>query len=53
MFDRVINIAIPDDDVIKTVTSLPRTPDNDGLINVKLKRESFHRIHYNRILKSL
>ena len=46
MFDRVINIAIPDDDVIKTVTSLPRTPDNDGLINVKLKRK----LEYKRIV---
>ena len=39
MFDRVINIPIPDDDVIKTVTSLPRTPDNNGLIDVALKRK--------------
>ena len=44
MFDRVINVPIPDDDVIKTVTSLPRNPDNDGLVNVKLKRK----LEYNR-----
>ena len=36
--DRVINVPIPDDDVIKNVTSLPRTRANDGFITVNLKR---------------
>ena len=36
--DRVINVPIPDDDVIKNVTSLPRTRANDGYITVNLKR---------------
>ena len=46
--DRLINVPIPDDDVVKTVTSLPRTPQQDGLINLKLKRKmeykSYHEI---------
>ena len=37
--DRVICVPIPDDDVIKTVTSLPRTSANDGYITVNLKRK--------------
>ena len=46
VFDRVINIPIPDDDVIKTVTCLPRNPENDGLVNVKLKRK----LEYKRVV---
>ena len=38
MNDRVICVPIPDDDVIKSVTSLPRTTANDGYITVNLKR---------------
>ena len=36
--DRVIMVPIPDDDLIKNVTSLPRTHANDGYVNVNLKR---------------
>lgn len=36
--DRVINVPIPDDDVIKTVSSLPRSMHNNGLVNIKVKR---------------
>ena len=36
--DRVICVPIQDDDVIKNVTSLPRTSANDGYITVNLKR---------------
>ena len=46
--DRLINVPITDDDVLQTVTSLPRTPDKDGFINLKLKRKmeykSYHMI---------
>ena len=36
--DKVIMVPIPDEDLIKNVTSLPRTRENDGYINVNLKR---------------
>ena len=42
----MINIPIPDDDVIKTVTSLPRTPQNSGLIEVQLKRKFIYKTPY-------
>ena len=37
MNDRVINIPIEDADIIKEVTSLPRTDKNSGMVTVKLK----------------
>ena len=39
MKDRIINIPIGDEDIIKTVDSLPRSQDTNGLIQVKLKRK--------------
>ena len=36
--DRVINVPISDEDIVKTVTSLPRNKSNDGYIIVNLKR---------------
>ena len=39
MNDRVINVAIADDNIAKRVDSLPRTEDNSGLVNVGLKRK--------------
>jgi hypothetical protein len=39
MNDRVINAAIEDDDIIKHVTSLPRTEQNSGMITVGMKRK--------------
>ena len=39
MNDRVINVPIEDGDIIKEVTSLPRTKKNSGMIAVKLKRK--------------
>ena len=39
MNDHIINVPIEDDDIIKTVTSLPRTQKNNGLITVGLKRD--------------
>ena len=39
MNDRVINVAIEDDDIIKEVTSLPRTEKNSGMITVGMKRK--------------
>ena len=40
------NIPISDDDVIKTVTSLPRTPQNSGMIEVQLKRKFIYKTPY-------
>ena len=40
--DKIINVPITDDDILKTLselTSLPRLPDQAGLIPVKLKRK--------------
>ena len=37
--DKIINIPIKDDDIVNTITSLPRTPDEAGLIEVDLKRK--------------
>ena len=50
--DQVIIVAIEDDDIIKTVTSLPRTQKNNGLITVGLKRDKkydrFHKLQMVR-----
>ena len=39
MNDKVVNVPICDDDIIKEVTSLPRTEKNSGMVNIKLKRK--------------
>ena len=39
MNDRVINVAIEDDDIIKHVKSLPRTEKNSGMVTVGMKRK--------------
>ena len=39
MNDKVVNVPINDDDIIKEVTSLPRTEKNSGMVNIKLKRK--------------
>ena len=39
MNDRVINVPISDDNIAKRVTSLPRTEDNSGMVNIGLKRK--------------
>ena len=41
--DRVINVPLDDEDVIKTVTSLPRSKKNHGLIAVGLKRDEIYK----------
>ena len=40
--DRVINVPLDDDEIIKTVTSLPRSKKNHGLIIVGLKRDEIY-----------
>ena len=39
MNDRVINVPIGDDNIAKRVTSLPRTEENSGMVNVGMKRK--------------
>ena len=39
MNDRVVNIPLSDEDIIKEVSQLPRTKDNHGMVTVKLKRK--------------
>ena len=46
--DRVINVPIDDDDIIKTVSDLPRTKKDHGMVSVGLKRDlslkNFHKL---------
>ena len=58
--DKLVNIPINDDDVINTVNQLPRTPNEAGLLEVKLKRKmqynNFHKKQYvdkDRIFRAL
>ena len=37
--DKVINIPVNEDDIVNTITSLPRTPNEAGLIEVDLNRK--------------
>ena len=37
--DRVINVPVEDDNIAKTVASLPRTENSSGMINIGLKRK--------------
>ena len=44
--DKIINVPITDDDILKTLselTSLPRLPDQAGLIPVQLKRKTSYK----------
>ena len=48
--DQIVNIPIGDEDVLNTVQTLPRTPSEAGLIEVKLKRKlgykNYHQYEY-------
>ena len=44
--DRVINVPISDEDVVRNVTSLPRTKETNGLINLKMKRRMMYKSYY-------
>ena len=37
--DKVINIPVNEDDIVNTITRLPRTPNEAGLIEADLKRK--------------
>ena len=44
--DKIVNVPITDDDVIKNVTCLPRTKDKSGTINIKWKRRLKYKTYY-------
>ena len=44
--DRVICVPIEDDDVVKTVDSLPRNRNNNGLVWVMYKRQKGEKSYY-------
>ena len=37
--DKIINVPVPEDSVLNTIKSLPRTPNEAGLIGLELKRK--------------
>ena len=37
--DKIVNVPVTDEDIVNTVTKLPRTPNEAGLIEVSLKRK--------------
>ena len=48
--DRIINVPITNDDIVNTMTSLPRTPNEAGLIEVDLKRKVEYKNSHTRQL---
>ena len=50
MKDKLVNIPIREDDISSTLHSLPRTPLEGGLVEIKLKRKieykNYHRQKY-------
>ena len=52
IYDRVINVPIDDDDIIKTVSSLPRTEKNHGMVTVGLKRDQCLRTFHKKEMVS-
>ena len=44
--DRLINVPIPDDDFIKSISQLPRSTHESGLISVRLKRQMHQKSIY-------
>ena len=44
--DKIVNVPISDDDIIKNVTSLPRTKETNGFVNLKMKRRLQYKHYY-------
>ena len=44
--DRLINVPITNDSIIRTVDTLPRTPTEAGIVTVKLKRKIEYKSHH-------
>ena len=51
--DKIINVPVRDDDIINTMTRLPRTPNEAGLIEVDLKRKVEYKTLIKRSLSTL
>ena len=52
MNDRVVNVPIEDNDIIKHVTSLPRTDKNSGMVTVQMKRKmTMKNIHKRGLIR--
>ena len=39
MKDKIINVPVPEESALNTINSLPRTPNEAGLIGVEVKRK--------------
>ena len=46
MNDKVVSVPISDEDVVKNVTSLPRTKETNGILNLKMKRRMKYKTYY-------
>ena len=46
--DRVINIPIEKENIINTITQLPRLPTESGLVEIKLKRKMTYKNNHKR-----
>ena len=46
--DRVINIPIEKENIINTITQLPRLPTESGLVEIKLKRKMAYKNNHKR-----
>ena len=44
--DKVVNVPISDDDLIKNVNCLPRTKETNGFVNLKMKRQMKSKTYY-------
>ena len=44
--DKIVNVPISDDDIIKNVISLPRTKETNGFVNLKMKRRLQYKHYY-------
>ena len=45
--DKIINVPVPEDSALNTINSLPRTPNEPGLIGVEVKRKlGFKNTHH-------
>ena len=52
MNDRIINVPIEDNDIIREVTSLPRTDKNSGMVTVQMKRKmTMKNIHKRGLIR--
>jgi hypothetical protein len=46
--DKIINVPVPEESALNTINSLPRTPNEAGLIGVEIKRKQTYSKPYHR-----